>query len=85
MKHRTDDKGFFPCPFCGKPPYVTIEPPYVAWAECCGTLFRRHDRIFACVVSSSPSKLWRDLAHDWNQAQFVERADADEAENRPDA
>lgn len=67
MKHRIYDKGFFNCPICGKPPYVTIHPPNVAWAECKGSFLRRHGRLVAITVCGSPSHLIKELGLNWNQ------------------
>ena len=71
MKHRTEDKAFFPCPICGKRPYVTYYLPNCGWAECNGTLFHRHDKLLTIVGFERPSKLISKLAHEWNQGNFI--------------
>ena len=80
MKHRTEDKCFFPCPICGKKPYVTYYPPNSGWATCNGTFFKPHDRITAYVKWENPSKLVQSLASNWNNGQFLEFQKAKEAE-----
>ena len=72
MNHRTNDKAFFPCPICGKKPYVGYYPPNGGWATCAGTIFHPHDVINAYVRWENPSKLVRTLASKWNQGQFLE-------------
>ena len=72
MKHRTKDMGFFPCPICGKKPYVAYYPLSSGWATCNGTFFKPHDEIIAYVKWEDPSKLVQSLASKWNQGQFLE-------------
>lgn len=71
MKHRTHDVGFFPCPICGRKPYVSYYLPNSGRAYCIGTVFRPHDMIEAFVLYETPSSLIRTLANAWNSGPFV--------------
>lgn len=69
--HRTRDSIFFPCPICGRKPYVSYYPPHSGWAICKGSVLRPHDMIKAYVTWENPSELVQKLASNWNQGQFL--------------
>lgn len=72
MERRTNDVAFFPCPICGRKPYVIYYPPNYGVAFCNGTFFYPHDQIVASVLYEDSSSLVKRLASDWNQGQFLE-------------
>ena len=69
---RTSDAAFFPCPICGKKPYVKTHDVNVAWAFCKGYGFHRHNKVRTNVVFEQPSKLLKKLAEEWNQKMYEE-------------
>ena len=80
MKHRTNDVSFFPCPICGRKPFVSYYPPNSGWASCKGTIFHPHDVIIAHVKWENPSNLVQRLASNWNQGQFIDFGKSEDEE-----
>lgn len=69
---RTCDVAFFPCPICGKPPYVETYDVTVAQAYCKGYGFRKHKKVHVFIPYEQPSNLLKKLAHKWNQMWYEE-------------
>lgn len=70
FKKRSQDMMLFPCPICGKKPYVDIS---VSSGEiwCRGYGMHIHPKVYVYIDWELPSKLIKKLFIKWNVVGFI--------------